>query len=273
MLKLLFDPQHYPFWLLTLSLLVLLLERLRPWRRQRLWRPKFGQDLFWLIFNGHFAGLGIAYATVLLTEPVRPAFASLQELGLVAQQALWVQFTTCLLLKDLVEWGIHNLLHRVPWLWEFHKLHHSIEQLDWIGNFRFHWMEIVVYRSLSYLPLVVLGVEGRIFLWIAVLTTLIGHLNHSNLSLTWGPFRYVLNSPRMHVWHHDRDWPAAHPRGVNFAIVFSLWDWLFRTAWWPSVSEAPAQQPARLGFPGMERFPNGLLARLVYPIASRRATR
>ncbi len=47
----------------------------------------------------------------------------------------------------------------MPWLWEFHKLHHSIERLDGIGNFRFYWAEIVVYKTLSYLPLVIIGLE------------------------------------------------------------------------------------------------------------------
>ena len=57
-----------------------------------------------------------------------------------------MQFIAFFLLKDFLEWCIHNLLHRVPWLWEFHKLHHTIEELDWIGNFRFHWMEVVIYE-------------------------------------------------------------------------------------------------------------------------------
>ena len=64
-------------------------------------------------------------------------------------------------------------------------------------------MGIVIYRGLTYLPLIVLGVNSAVILWIAVFTTLIGHLNHANLKLDWGPFWYVLNSPRLHVWHHD----------------------------------------------------------------------
>jgi hypothetical protein len=37
--------------------------------------------------------------------------------------------------------------------WTFHKVHHSITTMDWIGNWRFHWIEIVVYKSLQWLPL------------------------------------------------------------------------------------------------------------------------
>jgi sterol desaturase/sphingolipid hydroxylase (fatty acid hydroxylase superfamily) len=144
-------------------------------------------------------------------------------------------------------------------LWQYHKLHHSIEQLDWIGNFRFHWMEIVVYKGLTYLPLIVLGIDGRVLLWVAIFGTLIGHLNHANLRLSWGPLKYLFNSPRMHIWHHDLVVHGHH--GQNFAIVFSLWDWLFGTAYLP----ADAEQPEQLGFVGIERFPRGVLGRLIYP--------
>ena len=73
------------------------------------------------------------------------------------------------LLKDFIEWNIHRLLHNVPWLWEFHKLHHSIERLDGIGNFRFYWAEIVVYKTLSYLPLVILGINSTVILIIGIM--------------------------------------------------------------------------------------------------------
>ena len=50
---------------------------------------------------------------------------------------------------DFIQWGIHRLLHRVPFLWGFHKVHHSIIEMDWNGSMRFHWLEIVGYRSLQ----------------------------------------------------------------------------------------------------------------------------
>jgi sterol desaturase/sphingolipid hydroxylase (fatty acid hydroxylase superfamily) len=262
------DPRSYFFWLLVVSAIVFTLERVRPWRRsQRVLRPQAAQDWFWLIFNGHYAGYLISLGTGRLLRWASPGFDELEAVNLVAAQPLLLQFVVFFVLKDLLEWGVHNLLHRVPWLWSFHKVHHSIEQLDWIGNFRFHWMEIVVYRALTYVPMAVLGVDGRVILAIAVVTTLIGHLNHSNLFISWGPLRYVLNSPRMHVWHHDRSWPADRPKGVNFGIAFSAWDWLFGTAWWPSTDERPAQQPAQLGFEGIERYPRRLVDRLTYPLS------
>ncbi len=260
-----FDPRGYFFWLLLVSALVAGLERLRPWRpQQRALRQGLGQDVFWLVFNGHHAPIAIATLAGMTLMRI-PGLEHARDLALVATAPLWLQFLVLFLIKDFCEWCVHNLLHRLPWLWRFHKVHHTIRELDWIGSFRFHWMEIVVYRSLTWLPLVVLGADARVVLVLAVLTTLGGHLNHANLDLTWGPLRYVFNSPRMHVWHHDAHWPAEHARGANFAIALSLWDWLFGTAWWPSEEEAPSQQPDELGFPGLERFPTSLLARLGLP--------
>jgi len=265
MLHILWDTRGYFFWLLVISISCWVLERLVPWRpSQRAWRDQFGQDLFWLLFNGHYAGILLASASTWLVENLSRAFGADRlpvpgPIHFLIERPLWLQFFAFLIVKDFLEFLIHNLLHRVPLLWEFHKLHHSIRELDWIGNMRFHWMEIAVYHSLTYFPLFLLNVDSRVILWIAIFTTIIGHLNHSNLNLDWGVFRYLLNSPRLHVWHHDL---VQHdPHGQNFGVVFSLWDYLFGTVY------APAQgYPARLGFEGMDQFPSGLISRLIYPI-------
>jgi sterol desaturase/sphingolipid hydroxylase (fatty acid hydroxylase superfamily) len=264
MLQIIWDTRGYFFWLLVVSLFCWISERIAPWRKeQKAFRAQIGQDFFWLVLNGHYAGVLVAYLANWALHPVWTTIKTLglptpDQIRLLEEYPLWFQFLIFLILKDFLEWGVHNLLHRIPWLWEFHKLHHSIKELDWIGNMRFHWMEIVIYRSLTYLPLIVLGASPKVILWIAVFTTLIGHLNHSNLKLNWGPFQYVLNSPRLHVWHHD---VLNHKKsGQNFGIIFCLWDFIFGTAYLPSE-----EQPAKLGFEKMEKFPERLLPRLVYP--------
>ena len=98
-------------------------------------------------------------------------------------------------------------------------------------------MEIVVYKSLTYMPLVVLGIDGQVVLWRAIFSTLVGHLNQPNLKIGWGPLSYLINSPRMHVWHQD---VVLHGKsGQNFAIIFSLWDWLFGSAYLPEDEQQP----------------------------------
>lgn len=263
-----FDPGEYFFWLIAASLFCFLLERLFPWRREQpVLRRGLLQDFFWLFFNGHFAGVLLAVPAAWAITRIGDLFglAKLpvpESVALLETAPLAVQFLVVLVVKDFLEWFIHRMLHRVPWLWEFHKVHHSIEALDWIGSFRFHWMETVVYRGLTYLPLVLLGIDARVVLANAVVGTLIGHLNHANIRFDWGPLRYVLNSPRFHVWHHDRELHGRH--GQNFAIVLSVWDWIFGTAYFPREVE----QPHSLGFEGDEALPRSTVVRLFHPVST-----
>jgi hypothetical protein len=61
MLYVVWDTRGYFFWLLMVSLFCWVLERVAPWRRQQeAFRDQFGQDLFWLVFNGHYAGVLLA---------------------------------------------------------------------------------------------------------------------------------------------------------------------------------------------------------------------
>tara|TARA_B100001123_G_C15289516_1_gene1016947 strand:+ start:1024 stop:2010 length:987 start_codon:yes stop_codon:yes gene_type:complete len=256
---------QYYFWLIAASLSCFLLERLHPWRKQqKVLRKGIWQDLFWLAFNGHFFGLLFAIVAGKLVIGLNSVLYSWgwpvpQDIVLLIAAPLWVQFIVFFLLKDFVEWNIHRMLHNVPWLWEFHKLHHSIRELDWLGNFRFHWGEVIVYKTLSYLPLIILGVDATVLLIIAVLWTFMLNLNHSNIKFNWGPLRYILNSSAMHVWHHDEE---LHGKGgQNFGQVLSIWDWLFKTAYWPEDE----QQPKQLGFANQSRYPKGLIRRLLYP--------
>lgn len=257
---------QYYFWLIAASVFCFTLERLHPWRKKQLvLRRGFFQDIFWLLFNGHFFSIIFANeAGKLIIGLLNSALQDLelpvpQDIALLSGAPLWVQFIVFFILKDFVEWNIHRLLHNVPWLWEFHKLHHSIEELDWIGNFRFHWGEIIIYRTLSYLPLVILGIDGTVLLIIAVVWTVMLDLNHSNIRFSWGPLKYLFNSSAMHVWHHD---VVQHGKGgQNFGQVLSIWDWIFKTVYWPPNEE----QPEKLGFENMNKYPEGLLRRLVYP--------
>ena len=96
--------------------------------------------------------------------------------------------------------------------------------MDWIGNFRFHWMEFIIYDTLKWVPLVLLGAKPGVLLGVGVgvgvVSTLVGHLNHTNTRFDWGPLRYVFNSPRMHLWHHD--YMIHFKAGQNFGVITAV---------------------------------------------------
>ena len=258
---------NYPLWLFGISALVALFEYMWPAREQPFIRSSLWSDIVYLIFNGHFLGMflyGIASYHVL------PHFdLYLQENGihhLVYYQAVqnwgWsivTQSIAVLVIKDFIEWIIHNALHRLPFFWNFHKIHHSVKdgEMSWIVAFRFSWLEVVTYKSLTYLPLIWFGFATEALIVPIILSTLIGHLNHSNLAWDYGWGKYIINSPRMHLYHHDYHAP---PTGQNFGIVFSCWDWIFGTA------RLPKTPPQRIGYPQEHELPNDFLGQLIWPL-------
>lgn len=259
--------QYWP-WLIIVSLAVMIAERVAPWRKdQPQIRPLLVQDLFWLIFNGVYLGAIFGPAFTWINSQLASGFTWLAGVDpgavqLLSSWPMWSQVLLILVVRDFIEWNVHLMLHAVPLFWRFHRLHHSIINMDWIGNFRFHWGEIFIYQSIKALPLLLLGVQGPPLLIAGVFATLIGHLNHSNLDLSYGPLRFVFNSPRMHIWHHERQ--VRHRFGVNYAIVFSTWDWLFRTVYFPLQ-----ETPEIIGFEGDEHFPQALWWRFLFPFWSR----
>jgi sterol desaturase/sphingolipid hydroxylase (fatty acid hydroxylase superfamily) len=125
-------------------------------------------------------------------------------------------------------------------------------------------MEIIVYKTLQWLPLAWLGASSPVVFAVAVFSTVWGDFNHSNLDVGLGPFGRLFNSPRMHLWHHDLSTEGGAAK--NFGIVLSVWDFLFGTAYWPRE-----RIPERLGYAGMAEMPETLVGQVAWPLARRRS--
>ena len=171
----------------------------------------------------------------------------------------WTQLLTLFIVRDFIHWNVHQLLHRVPFLWEFHKVHHSVKQMGFAAHLRYHWMENVVYRMLEYIPLAMIGFGIQEFFLVHIIALSIGHFNHSNIRINLGWLKYILNNPQMHIWHHAKEWPEKYPYGVNFGISLSLWDFLFGTA---HITKNPKN--VELGFDKDERFPKSFWKQIRY---------
>ncbi|MEL6652203.1 MAG: sterol desaturase family protein, partial [Bacteroidota bacterium] len=180
---------------------------------------------------------------------------------------VWGQLLCLFLVRDFVQWNTHRLLHAVPFLWEFHKVHHSVEQMGFAAHLRYHWMETLVYRTIEYLPLAMIGFGIDDFFVVYIFTLAVGHFNHSNINIPLGPLKYVFNNPQMHIWHHAHDLPETHPRGINFGLTLSIWDYLFGTAVIPHNG-----RDIKLGFPGVEKFPEGFWKQITYGFGRKKAS-
>lgn len=168
------------------------------------------------------------------------------------------QLVAMFVIADFIQWNTHRALHRFPWMWEFHKVHHSVEQMGFAAHLRFHWMETIIYKTVQYVPLAMIGFGLQDFFIIQILAIAIGHLNHSNINITYGPLGYILNNPAMHIWHHTKVLPNKY--GVNYGISLSIWDYLFGTSYIPRSG-----RDERLGFEGDEKFPKTFWQQISYP--------
>jgi sterol desaturase/sphingolipid hydroxylase (fatty acid hydroxylase superfamily) len=256
---------NYFWWLIGISVVVWGLELIFPWRKnQAAIRDDFWLDGFYMFFNFFLFSL-IGYNAV--SNVAVAAFSDF--LGLfgienlvaiqVASWPAWSQFLLLFVVADFIQWNVHRWLHYSSWLWEFHKVHHSVEEMGFAAHLRYHWMETIVYKSVQYIPLAMIGFGLDDFFILHLVTIVIGHLNHANVKITYGPLKYVFNNPVMHLWHHAKELPEGS-HGVNYGISLSLWDYLFGTAYIPNEN---ANEP--LGFEQVETFPKTFWQQLTYP--------
>jgi sterol desaturase/sphingolipid hydroxylase (fatty acid hydroxylase superfamily) len=244
-------------------------EFVAPWRRQQFLREGFGLDAFYLLFNFYVFGL-LGFQALAATA--HAGFADmLARMGLADRALLDLaglpsaaQLGIYLMLRDFIQYWVHRLLHAVPALWRFHRVHHSVREMGVAANLRFHPMESVLYRAMEAVPMAWVGFGLTDMFAVHVFSLLVGHWNHANIKLPLGPLRYLLNGPQMHIFHHAEVMPFS--RGANFGVVLSVWDWLFGTAWVPDDGRGHA-----LGFDGVARYPRSFLAQLAEPFRSTRA--
>lgn len=265
------DPgwHNYFYWLIGLSIAAWILEIIIPWRKnQKVIRKDFWLDGFYMFFNFFIFSLiiynGLSNVVVELFNDFLGVFG-IQNLVAI-QISSWpivAQFILMFILADFIQWNVHRWLHKYPFLWQFHKLHHSVKEMGFAAHLRFHWMETIVYKSVQYIPLAMIGFGIDDFFIIHIIAIAVGHLNHANVGWDYGLLRYVLNNPKMHIWHHAKNLPEEHPRGMNFGLTLSIWDYLFRTAYVPKEG-----RDIELGFPGDENYPDDFIHQVVYPIGS-----
>ena len=134
--------------------------------------------------------------------------------------------------------------------------------MGFAAHLRYHWMEPVVYNSMKYIPLAIMG--GFTAADVAIVhffNITIGHLNHANINWDYGWLKYILNNPRMHIWHHAKELPKERQQGVNFGITLSIWDYIFKTDYIPHNG-----RDIEIGFEGDEHFPKGFIGQEMYPL-------
>ena len=265
---------NYFYGLILISIAVWLLEIAFPWRKdQALFRKDFWLDTFYMFFNFFLLNLIVLFAlsnTVaeLFNEVLSVVGLSVSSFQLFDVDDLprWLGLFIFFIISDFVQWNTHRLLHRVPMLWNFHKVHHSVKEMGFAAHLRYHWMEPVVYKSLLYIPIAIIGgFDAQDVAIVHFFAITIGHLNHANLGWDYGKLKYIFNNPKMHIWHHAKELPSHVRFGVNYGLTLSIWDYLFKTDYVPHNG-----RDIELGFEGDELFPKDFLNQELFPLKTKK---
>lgn len=246
------------FWgLIIISIIVWSIEIIFPWRKeQAVFRKDFWLDGFYMFFNFFIFSIAISGFYKLLQLIFNNLGITDKSLALINPSTWpnWLQLLLFFIVLDFVQWFTHTLLHRYAVLWKFHKVHHSVKEMGFAAHLRYHWMENIFYKPLkTFAVMILFGFEPEQAYIIHFIAIAIGHFNHSNIKITWGPFKYIINNPVMHLYHHAYTLPEGK-YGVNFGISLSLWDYLFKTNYIPEDGGN-----IKLGFSDDDQFPTDFI--------------
>ena len=263
--SILFEVPWYTnyFWgLISISLFVWVLEIIFPWRKkQSVFRKDFWLDGFYMFFNFFIFSIAISGFYRLLQVGFSDIGITSKSIAFIDPSTwpMWLQLLVFFIILDFVQWFTHTLLHKYSFLWKFHKVHHSVKEMGFAAHLRYHWMENIFYKPLkTFAVMILFGFEPEQAYIVHFIAITIGHFNHANIKITWGPLKYIINNPVMHLHHHAYDVPEGR-YGVNFGISLSLWDYIFKTNYIPEDSGT-----IDLGFPGVDKFPKNFIDQNTY---------
>lgn len=253
---------YFVLELLILALLFIPMERI--WalhERQKIFRTGWQTDVKHF-FVSHAGVQLISFATMI---PVQVAFAWAIKFDFqqkVAAQPLVLQFFEILLCVDLISYWVHRAFHKVPWMWNFHAIHHSSLEMDWLAGSRSHLVDVLVNRTLGFVPIFVLGFSPAAIYAYLVFVSFHAVYIHANVRHRWPGLRWVIATPEFHHWHHTSDEEGIDK---NFAVFLAFIDVVFRTA------HLPDHWPKRYGTVKFQP-PESWLGQFAYPFRRKRET-
>ncbi len=242
------DAYDATLWLLAgigqILVLVCLIGPLQRWRpvEKVLDRKEIRLDVLYTVI--HRLGL-FRVALFFAVDPLWDSlFGQLHVWGLNPLQLdnLWpgvtdnalVSLAVYLLIFDLVEYVYHRAQHNVEWMWQLHAVHHSTRQMTMWSDNRNHLLDDLLHDAFIVLVSQLIGVPPAQFVAIVAVTQLVESLSHANLRVSFGRIgQRLLVGPKFHREHHGIAYETTATGkviGNNYAVLFPVWDILFRTA-------------------------------------------
>jgi sterol desaturase/sphingolipid hydroxylase (fatty acid hydroxylase superfamily) len=252
-------------WLAIFAAIFVPIERIFTLHSQKIFRKEIAVDLGYYFLNGLLPGL-------VLGPPISVAVLAVHHfipggvLGTIAAWPIWLKACATMLVGEIAYYWAHRLSHQIPFLWRFHAVHHSAEELDFLVNARMHPVDLVWSRMIMLTPIFALGLanpvhfgDGLIATTVLLIGSMWGYFIHSNIRWRLGPFEWLLTTPAFHHWHHTND---GKRRDCNYASMFPWLDRIFGT------HHLPEAWPERYGID--EPMPDSLAGQFIHPLAPSR---
>jgi sterol desaturase/sphingolipid hydroxylase (fatty acid hydroxylase superfamily) len=192
---------------------------------QELFRFEWREDLFYYFVSSMMVQC-LTYASLFPALQLTAHTNWTAFRAAIASQSLVVQFIEIMFLTDLVQYWVHRAFHRMPFLWKFHSVHHSAQVMDWMAGARMHFLEIIVLRGTTVIPMYILGFQEAALQFYIFYVYLHSTFIHANVGWNFGGLGKYIVTPRFHHWHHGLEPEAID---VNFALHFPLLDRMFGT--------------------------------------------
>jgi sterol desaturase/sphingolipid hydroxylase (fatty acid hydroxylase superfamily) len=239
-------------------LVIHIFERLFPYRKS--WNQSRGDRVYNffstnLIFPIFSKGIEIALSvgiTWLISDYTREKIHQLWP----AHWNLITQLAMAVFLCEFFFYWVHRFGHTFAGLWNFHSIHHSVENLYWDNAGRFHPVDLILCLTFYLAPLSLLGPPPIVVGAFLVFSLITGLLEHANVDFEAGPLNFIFNTAQLHRFHHSVD-PVIS--STNFGKALIIWDVIFRTWFLPKDQE--------VGLVGVdtEDIPKDFWGQLMYP--------
>jgi len=202
--------------------------------------------------NLAFLALNVSVALV-LHQSTSLLASSLPRLQWTAP--LWLQLPLVFLLTELMNWALHKAKHEYDFLWRLHCQHHREDHYSpWLITHTYG-PEVLVSGTVMAAMILGLGFSKLALDCYLLFYSLVNLYQHSGLPHSLGALDRLIINPAFHRQHHS----GAQ---VNFGSTLTVWDWVFRSARWPSSRRDLPNPPPLHSQPE----PFGFIAEMLYPL-------
>ena len=196
-------------------------------------------NLLKILFIGPYLIIGL-YIAFYVNEYLTVWFGFPKK-SLSIGQTIFLYTVALTLVNDFLSFIVHLALHKIPILWEFHKVHHSATTMNPITQYRIHPVELILNNARGIIGFgIVTGVfdyysnhelDTVVFIGANIFTFIFmffgANLRHSHVKLKYPNFlEYIFISPYQHQIHHSIN---KNHYDRNMGSKLAIWDLIFGT--------------------------------------------